>query len=237
MADVVIRELHSIEEQAQGINIFDLTWPISGGGTEITPNFMQALVHNGAYFAGAFQGEKIIGAAFAFIGIEGGVHLHSHMAAVLPEFRDLHIGSQLKLHQYRWAQTHKISFITWTFDPLVKRNAKFNIINLGVDIASYHPNFYGAMIDDLNVGDESDRLMARWNITPTGPHNRALTKEIPNGAMSIAIPDDIVAIRRSNAQEAFAFRFEIREKFLNAFDKGFSVTGFSYENGYILTKP
>ena len=96
MSEVVINELRSISEQAAGIKVFDTTWPIAGGGTEITSNFMQALVHNGCYFSGAYLDGKIIGAAFGFIGINGGPHLHSHMAAVLPEFRDLNVGTKLK---------------------------------------------------------------------------------------------------------------------------------------------
>lgn len=237
MPEVQIRELHSIADQAEGIAIFDSTWPIAGGGTEITPNFMQALVHNGSYFAGAYLGEDIIGAAFAFLGIEGGLHLHSHMAAVLPEHRDLNVGTKLKFHQFHWALEHNIPFITWTFDPLVKRNAKFNLLNLGVEIDSYHPNFYGAMIDELNVGDESDRLIAKWLINKNGPQPRVESSDTPAGGISIAIPDDIVAIRQSDVQESFAYRFEVREKFFHAFAAGFRVTGFSMTHGYILTKP
>lgn len=236
MAHVEIRNLHSIAEQAKGIEVFDTTWPIAGGGTEITSNFMQALVHNGCYFAGAFLDGKIIGAAFGFIGINGGPHLHSHMAAVLPEYRDLSVGTKLKLHQYEWANNNQLPFITWTFDPLVKRNARLNLLKLGVEVASYHPNFYGAMIDDLNAGDESDRLMAKWLITDKGPQPREEILNIPDGAITIAIPDDIVEIRMRDVQETFAYRFEVREKFQRAFSSGYSVIGFSNTHGYVLDK-
>ena len=223
MAEIEIRELVTINDQAEGIGVFDTTWPISGGGTEITSNFMQALVHNGSYFAGALLDGKVIGAAFGFIGNHGGLHLHSHMAAVLPEYRDLNIGTKLKFHQYDWAKSHNLPFITWTFDPLVKRNARLNILKLGVEVASYHPNFYGAMIDDLNAGDESDRLMAKWLITDKGPQPRKEISNIPKGAITIAIPDDIVEIRIRDVRESFAYRFEVREKFQNAFSLGYFV--------------
>ena len=236
MSAVSIRELESIAEQAEGIEVFDTTWPIAGGGTEITSNFMQALVHNGCYFAGAYLDDKIIGAAFGFIGINGGPHLHSHMAAVLPEYRDLSVGTKLKLHQYEWAKNKNLPFITWTFDPLVKRNARLNLLKLGVEVASYHPNFYGAMIDDLNAGDESDRLMAKWLITDKGPQLREEILKIPEGAITIAIPDDIVEIRMRDVQETFAYRFEVREKFQRAFSSGYYVIGFSNTHGYVLDK-
>ena len=236
MSEVVINELKSISEQAAGIKVFDTTWPIAGGGTEITSNFMQALVHNGCYFSGAYLDGKIIGAAFGFIGINGGPHLHSHMAAVLPEFRDLNVGTKLKFHQYDWAKHKKLPFITWTFDPLVKRNARLNLLKLGVNIDSYHPNFYGAMIDDVNAGDESDRLMAKWLITDKGPQPRKEISNIPKSAITIAIPDDIVEIRIRDIQETFAYRFEVREKFQKAFSLGYFVIGFSNTHGYVLDK-
>ncbi|MEY3382812.1 MAG: hypothetical protein RLZZ17_550, partial [Actinomycetota bacterium] len=137
MSSIEVRTLISIPDQREAIAIFDETWPIEGGGTEITPNFMQALVHNQCYLGGAFIEGKMVGAAFGFIGMEGGFHLHSHMAAVLPGHRDLNIGTELKLHQYQWALETKLPFITWTFDPLVKRNAKLNLLKLGVEITDY----------------------------------------------------------------------------------------------------
>lgn len=236
MAEIEIRELLTINDQAEGIGVFDTTWPISGGGTEITSNFMQALVHNGSYFAGALLDGKVIGAAFGFIGNHGGLHLHSHMAAVLPEYRDLNIGTKLKFHQYDWAKSHNLPFITWTFDPLVKRNARLNILKLGVEVASYHPNFYGAMIDDLNAGDESDRLMARWEISDRGPVSRDEMTLIPRDAITIEIPEDIVEIRMLDPQKSITYRHDVRNKFQSAFQNGYSVIGFSNTHGYVLEK-
>ena len=164
-----VRELITIEEQSLARAIFDEVWPVMGGGTEVTPNLMQALVHNGAYLAGAFIDGKIAGAAFAFPAIKDEIHLHSHMAATLPKFRDAGVGTALKMHQYTWARENGYKSIRWTFDPLVRRNAKLNIVKLGVDVIAYHPNFYGAMPDMLNSGDESDRLMARWDLTDEVP--------------------------------------------------------------------
>ena len=46
------------------------------------------MVHSGSYLSGAFIDGKCVGAAFAFPATNNGLHLHSHMTAVLPEFRD-----------------------------------------------------------------------------------------------------------------------------------------------------
>ena len=64
MEPIVIRELVSISDQNLGLDLFDAIWPIPGGGREIPENLMQAFVHNGSYFSGAFSGDEILGATF-----------------------------------------------------------------------------------------------------------------------------------------------------------------------------
>lgn len=235
MSNIRVRALKSLPEQTAGREIFDITWPVIGG-TEITPNLMQAFVHNGAYFVGAYDGEKIVGATFGFIGTNGGIHLHSHMAAVLENYRDRGIGALMKRHQFIWAFENEIPFITWTFDPLVKRNAKLNILKLGVEVASYHPNFYGVMPDLINAGDDSDRLMAKWAVAPTPPTEKPISTALPVGAIAISVPEDIVELREKNLAEAKATRIRVREEFIAAFGDGYKVVGFSDEAGYVLTK-
>ena len=236
MEPIVIRELLSISDQNLGLDLFDAIWPIPGGGREIPENLMQAFVHNGSYFVGAFSGNEILGATFGFIGINGGTHLHSHMSAVVPNHRDLGIGALMKKHQFNWALERKIPFISWTFDPLVKRNARFNISKLGVEISDYFQDFYGPMTDLVNAGDASDRLMVKWQVLNGGPQSSKDFSEIPKGAINIAIPLDIVALRAKSAQEAMAERLRVREEFLTAFDSGYKVIGFSNAHGYILSK-
>jgi predicted GNAT superfamily acetyltransferase len=236
MEPVVIRELVTIPDQNKGLDLFDAIWPIPGGGREIPENLMQAFVHNGSYFVGAFSGNEILGATFGFIGINGGTHLHSHMSAVVPNKRDLGIGALMKKHQFNWALERKIPFISWTFDPLVKRNARFNISKLGVELSDYFQDFYGPMTDLVNAGDASDRLMVKWQVLNGGPQSSKDFPEIPKGAINIAIPLDIVALRAKSAQEAMAERLRVREEFLTAFDSGYKVIGFSNAHGYILSK-
>ena len=120
---VKILELTLHVEQSVARDIFDLTWSMDTG-TEITPNLLQAMVHSGSYLSGAFIDNQIVGAAFAFPATNGGLHLHSHMTAVLPEFRDKGVGYALKIDQWNWAKKKNYSHLTWTYDPLVRRNAK-----------------------------------------------------------------------------------------------------------------
>ena len=230
---IQVRELKSLQDQDSGRKIFDLTWALDAG-TEITPNLLQAMVHSGSYLSGAFIDNKIVGAAFAFPATNGGLHLHSHMTAVLPEFRDKGVGYALKIDQWNWAKKKTYSHLSWTFDPLVRRNAKLNIAKLGVDISAYHPNFYGDMPDALNAGDESDRLMVSWRTDIDAPKARELITKPETGDILIEIPEDIVAIRSKNQSESMKWRRQVREQFMAAFEKNGKVIGFSANSEYVL---
>ena len=230
---ILIRMILTLNEQKLARKIFDKTW-VGASGTEITPNLLQAMVHSGSYLSGAFIENKIVGAAFAFPATNNGLHLHSHMTAVLPEYRDKGVGYALKIDQWNWAKKKNYSQLSWTFDPLVRRNAKLNIVELGVDISAYYPNFYGDMSDALNVGDESDRLMVSWSTDTNAPKARELITNLEPGDILIEIPEDIVAIRSKNQSESMKWRRQVREQFMAAFEKNGKVIGFSANNEYVL---
>jgi len=232
-SQVQVRKLETLKDQNLGREIFDKTWSIDAG-TEITPNLLQAMVHSGSHLSGAFIDNKIVGVAFAFPATNGGLHLHSHMTAVSPEFRDKGIGYALKINQWNWAKKKKYSHLSWTFDPLVRRNAKLNIAKLGVDISDYHPNFYGEMPDALNAGDESDRLMVSWSTDIDAPRARELITNPEPDDILIEIPEDIVAIRSKNQSESMKWRKQVREQFMAAFEKNGKVVGFSSNNEYVV---
>ena len=100
---VSIVHLQEFSSQWAAREIFDSVWAIESG-TEITPNLLQAMIHSGSYLSGAFIDDKIVGAAFAFPATNDGLHLHSHMTAVLPEYRDQSVGYALKIDQWNWAK-------------------------------------------------------------------------------------------------------------------------------------
>ena len=230
---IQVRSLETLTDQSLARHIFDQTWSMDAG-TEITPNLLQAMVHSGSYLSGAFIDNKIVGAAFAFPATNSGLHLHSHMTAVLDKFRDKGVGYALKIDQWNWAKKHKYSHLSWTFDPLVRRNAKLNIVKLGVDISAYHSNFYGDMPDALNAGDESDRLMVSWSTAIDAPKARELITNPKPDDILIEIPEDIVAIRSKNQSESMKWRRQVREQFMAAFEKNGKVIGFSANNEYVV---
>ena len=232
-SEIKIKPLITIEDQDLGRAVFDHTWA-KDAGTEITPNLLQAMVHSGAYLSGAFIGSNCVGAAFAFPATTGGLHLHSHMTAVMENHRDKGIGFLLKIDQWHWARKNDYKEITWTFDPLVKRNAKLNLLKLGADVSAYYPNFYGEMPDALNAGDESDRLLASWKVQGDAPISRQEIIAVESTDILIEIPEDIVAIRESDLAENLRWRHKVCEQFTEALDKGGQVIGFSANSEYVV---
>ena len=90
--------------------------------------------------------------------------LHSHITGILPGVRRTGLGRAMKLHQRAWAADHGLAWVTWTFDPLVRRNAWFNLDVLGAEVHEYLVDFYGPIDDAINAGDESDRLLVAWAV-------------------------------------------------------------------------
>ena len=115
--------------------------------------------------------------------------MHSHITGVLPDHQSHGLGRVLKQHQREWALARDVGHITWTFDPLVARNAHFNLRVLGTRVTEYLVNHYGPMDDGVNRGDETDRIMVSWALAappvPTPADERVVA--------AVAVPHDIEA--------------------------------------------
>lgn len=174
MADITIRlrileipeEITLVEELQRAV------WP--GNETEVIPgHVLLTVIHNGGLAVGAFaerpgeDSQELVGCVFGFPGLystpDGPRLKHcSHMMAVLEQYRDLGIGFALKRAQWQLVRNQGLDRITWTFDPLLSRNAYLNISKLGAVCNTYLVNEYGIMQDDINRGMPSDRFQVDW---------------------------------------------------------------------------
>ena len=248
MTDIVIRRLHGVHELQDARTICDTVWPSVVAGTEITQNLLTAMEHSGGYVCAAYPSNdltKPVGAVVSFLGRhkkregEWHTHLHSHMAAVLPEYRDRNIGTLMKMDQRAWALEHGIKVISWTFDPLVRRNARLNLLKLGASVSEYLVNFYGDMNDELNTGDESDRMMAWWELD--SPRVEAALRgelthihDVPPHSVVVPLPEDIIAVRESDPKAAHQWRVTVREEVLGALSQGLSLIGLDEHDSYVF---
>jgi predicted GNAT superfamily acetyltransferase len=156
------------------------------------------------------------------------------VTGLLPAARALGVGRELKLHQREWARARGLESIVWTFDPLVRRNAWFNIAVLGAEIAAYLPSFYGTMTDAINGGDESDRLLVAWDIRAPLPSSPMDGTGAGDDRLLVPTPDDVVQLRRTDPEAVASWRRSTRETFLDALAAGRSVVGFTRAGDYVM---
>ncbi|WP_216325955.1 acyl-CoA acyltransferase [Deinococcus aestuarii] len=140
---------------------------------EVLPATMLRIgAHTGAVVLAAYPADDEAGAAaspfglaYGFPALKGGqLWHHSHLLAVSPEWRGGGAAVALKLAQRERALAQGLTRMTWTFDPLVTRNARLNLGKLGARAVSYHPGWY-ALGEDRRAAFPADRLMIEWDLT------------------------------------------------------------------------
>jgi predicted GNAT superfamily acetyltransferase len=160
MDPVEVRHCSSIREYEECIRVEHVTW---GEDISVPSAIFVVAHHTGGQVLGAFDREKMIGFTLALAGVRhGSAFLHSHMTAVLPEYRDRGVGRRLKLFQRQDALQRGIELIEWTFDPFRFKNAHFNFERLGAIARRYIPDCYGVTASPLHAGLPTDRLVAEW---------------------------------------------------------------------------
>lgn len=145
-AGVVISDLATPEQATAAAELLDSIWNSdSRGAAPVEPGLLVALEHAGSYVAGAYQDDEAVGVAAGFCGPPQTAMMHSRIAGVSALAAGRGIGVALKLHQRVWCLERGIMTVEWTFDPLILRNARFNLTRLGARLKEYLPQFYGDM--------------------------------------------------------------------------------------------
>ena len=259
-AGVRIRALTDLAELSTAAEIWRDIWG-RDGVPPVSAEMLRAMLHSGNYVAAAYDGVSMLAALFGFYGgADGPDHLHSHILGVQERARFRGVGYALKLHQRLWALERDVDRITWTYDPLVRANAFFNLVKLGAAGVEYLVDFYGDMPDAINGGDQSDRILVSWDLIAAAPrpvedlrawaeNGAALAVELDGSAGPIrhrsadaevvlcATPPDIVGLRRSAPAVAARWRVAVRETMLEAWQRGLRPTGMTRGGYYVLTRP
>jgi predicted GNAT superfamily acetyltransferase len=203
-----------------------------------------------------------VGTQVAFLGrTDGDLALHSHVTGVLPGRQHAGIGFALKLAQRSWALDHGIETVTWTFDPLIARNAHFNLRKLGARAERFFRDFYGDMPDAINAGERSDRLEIVWRLldpraqaaargaaTPVpdesaqplleSEEGRPVLREASGPQLLIHVPSDYTTLRKRDPRLADDWREAVAGAFERAFKGGLLAVDFRREDSsYLLDRP
>ena len=227
---------------------------------------LRALAHSGNYVAGARVEGRLVGGLVGWLGARTAQepHLHSHILGVVDDSQAAGVGFHLKQDQRRWCLDRGVKTVEWTTDPLVRRNAYFNLTKLGARVTDYLVNFYGAMIDGFNAGEESDRLLVTWELDSpearSAAQGHAAEPDVDGliragaavalavgpmgeplaGAASAArvlicqVPADIVAIRHESPAIGHSWRLALRLVLSGALEAGYEMTAATRNGWYVL---
>ncbi len=151
----------------------------------------------GGVTAAAFDANgHMLGFVFGMTGVDKGDLVHwSDMLAVRPEARGHHLGERLKQYQREKVCALGVRRIMWTFDPLVSRNAHFNINRLGAMPVEYADNMYGTTRSALHGALPTDRFVVAWECAAAATSHSAdrvaasdapLLNPVSNGTPTLA---------------------------------------------------
>lgn len=259
-----IRELSELEDLKDLAELLAVVW---GRPTEppISSDILRALAHSGNYLSAAYAGGEMIGGLVGWLGGRPphDLLMHSHILGVLPGSETRGAGFDLKQHQRAWCLVRGVRVMEWTTDPLIRRNAHFNLAKLGALAPEYLVDFYGAMQDQFNAGDESDRLLIRWELDSeraeaaaagrlpeldvdtlrrwdagrvlvVGPRGEPVASPAQSRVLICQVPDDIVAVRRTDPALAREWRLALRETLGDAMARGYRISGATRSGWYVL---
>jgi predicted GNAT superfamily acetyltransferase len=223
-ADIEIRSCSTLPEYKECVRLELLTW---GVNITVPSAIFVVAQHTGGQIIGAFSEGNMIGFTLALAGMRGTeIFLHSHMTAVLPDYRDQGVGRRLKLFQRQDALKRGIRLVEWTFDPLELKNAHFNLVRLGAIARRLIPNCYGVTESPLHAGLPTDRLVAEWWLDSDRVKNILADNVVPSKdtAARISLPTNLGDIKASDRDAGVRVQSAAREQFERYFAEGYVAT-------------
>jgi predicted GNAT superfamily acetyltransferase len=264
MADEIeVRPVRTLEEARAAAELLDRVWEER---RVVGIPLLWAMASHGGQVLAAFRGDEVVGTQVGVVGLaEGKPTLHSHITGVLPEVQHHGVGFLLKLAQRAWCLERGIGVVTWTFDPMVSRNAYFNLMKLGAFGRRFYRGYYGEMEDVFNRGDRSDRLEVIWELEServlgalgldgapagTGPdvvadrvirkeNDRPLVDRLDTSSeyVSVEVPDDYHGLRAGDPGLAKEWRDAVADALDEVFEAGYRAVAFVRGSGYVLQRP
>ncbi|MFM9370648.1 chorismate synthase [Streptomyces sp. Da 82-17] len=251
-AGVTVRTVHDLAGIRAVTDFLAETWGTPPGAPPLPADVLISAVHAGGAVHAAYDGQRLVGAAVLVFQPPAERAVYSLVAAAGTSDRG--VGLAVKRGQRVWALERGAERMQWTFDPLLGRNARFNLVKLGGLGTEYVVDFYGPLDDGFNGGDESDRLTVTWDLgaprrdVDDGTAGREAAEVVDvapdggplalrsGGRLWCRVPEDVLALRAKDLPAALRWRHAVREVFTAAFADGYEASALSRDGWYLLTR-
>lgn len=157
---IIARPLRTLLEREEAVRLYRRVFGLAADDPAMTPKLLTALQRNGGSALGAFDPTgRMVGFTYGFVGTEAGATYHYSQAAVVDtEVQGRGVGRILKRAQASDALRSGIATMRWAYDPMLARNAHFNLDVLGAVGRWFVRDYY----DLTDSGGRSDRVVVEW---------------------------------------------------------------------------
>lgn len=225
--DFRIATLDTAEQRQRAAELYRSVFGYEHPAYGVNPRLLAAIAVNGGSVVGAFdRRDRLVGFAYGFLGTDGEQTFHYSQAAVVaPELQSKGLGRRLKLGQREIALAWGTAAMRWAYDPMVTRNAHFNLDVLGAVGIAFKPDLYGE--------PGTDRIVVEWDLTKD-PSRRAERDELPADGewgevitepdrVLLAVPSDINRLRAERPDQAALVTTAVRDRLTTLFGAGYQA--------------
>ncbi|MEQ4203731.1 GNAT family N-acetyltransferase [Actinopolymorpha sp. B9G3] len=177
---LTVRPLEQPAEMKASVELYRAVLELGPSAPAVSPRLLWALRRNGGSVIGAFDGERLVGFAYGFVGKDatsGEVYHYSQAAVVHPQWQGRGVGRALKSGQRAYVLGTGITTMRWSYDPVRAGNGHFNLDVLGARARWFVPNLYGVEDMGRDPGHPSDRLIVEWDLA--GPPAPPAVDQVP----------------------------------------------------------
>jgi predicted GNAT superfamily acetyltransferase len=241
-----IRDLEKPSEFALAQRIAKAAWRLPDLEAPSVADLI-AITHAGGLTAGAFEGKEMLGFVHGFPReIARRRAQHSHLLAVHPRAQGRGLSTRLKLYQRRWCLERNIGLVTWTYDPLLVKNARLNLVRLRARGRGYLRDFYGR-IGGIYADLPTDRFEVFWELESPEVRRAAEGSAMPEPSLDgaaafragtppdaprvkVEIPAGAPGLYRSDPPAARKARLALRRRAEALMERGFAATALVLED-------
>ncbi len=165
-------------------DVFGYTKPEASLNTRL----LMAMTANGGSAVGAWDAtNRLVAFGYGFAGFAGGEHYFYSQAVVVADgLQGVGLGRKIKQEQRRLALAKDLHRMRWAYNPILSRNAHFNLSVLGAVGRWFAPDCYG---------DGESRLVVEWNLDEVPTHRITPWTSYSTSDWGLADPSgDLVAV-------------------------------------------